>query len=261
MENDEEIHRLEIKTDRASLEKQALWAGIKPGMRVADIGCGSGITTNYLNQLVQPFGEATGVDYSKDRIFFAKNNYKDKGLKFVCEDIYNDLSYLGLFDFIWVRFLLEYHRSKSFQIIKNLTNLLKPGGIICLIDIDHNCQNHYGLSERLERTIQSLLKYIEKNNDFDPFIGRKLYTYLYDLSIEDISIDISPHTIIAGDINENDAFNWIKKTEIISENSDFKFEEYDGNSKLFIEEYNEYIYNPRRFIYNIIILCRGRKPL
>ncbi|MBW7943292.1 MAG: methyltransferase type 11, partial [Candidatus Kuenenia stuttgartiensis] len=38
MENDEEALRLDIKTDTSVVEKQALWAGIETGMRVADIG-------------------------------------------------------------------------------------------------------------------------------------------------------------------------------------------------------------------------------
>ena len=45
MEDDQESVRLDRKTDPATVEKQALWAGLKPGMRVADLGCGAGKTT------------------------------------------------------------------------------------------------------------------------------------------------------------------------------------------------------------------------
>ena len=34
MENADEEARLELKTDPENLEKQAIWCGIKPGMRV-----------------------------------------------------------------------------------------------------------------------------------------------------------------------------------------------------------------------------------
>ena len=53
MEDEREAVRLDLKTDAAAVEKQARWAGIKPGMRVADLGCGSGKTTFYLNKLIQ----------------------------------------------------------------------------------------------------------------------------------------------------------------------------------------------------------------
>lgn len=62
MESDEETLRLEMKTKSAVIRKQALWAGIKKGMRVADIGCGSGKTTSILYKLVQPGGIVVGVD-------------------------------------------------------------------------------------------------------------------------------------------------------------------------------------------------------
>ena len=72
MENDEEALRLDIKTDTSVVEKQALWAGIETGMRVADIGCGSGKTTSILHKLVQPDGVAIGVDGAEKRIECAK---------------------------------------------------------------------------------------------------------------------------------------------------------------------------------------------
>ena len=60
MESDEETLRLDLKTDVRLVEKQARWAGIKPGMRIADLGCGSGKTTSVLYHLTQPGGSAIG---------------------------------------------------------------------------------------------------------------------------------------------------------------------------------------------------------
>jgi ubiquinone/menaquinone biosynthesis C-methylase UbiE len=117
MENQEEILRLEIKTDPGVIEKQARWAGIAPGMRVADIGCGTGKTTLHLHRLVQPGGEAVGYDGSEERIGFARKNYARDGLSFVQADVCRPFT-AEYFDFIWVRFFLEYHRSRSFEIVK-----------------------------------------------------------------------------------------------------------------------------------------------
>ena len=41
MESDHEALRLDVKTDAKAVEKQALWAGIKPGKRVAEQGRGA----------------------------------------------------------------------------------------------------------------------------------------------------------------------------------------------------------------------------
>src|SRR4029079_4270425 len=45
-----------------------LRAGIRPGMRVVDLGCGTGMTTQLLAELVGPNGEVVGVDYSRAQV-------------------------------------------------------------------------------------------------------------------------------------------------------------------------------------------------
>ena len=67
MEGDEEAVRLDIKTDPRMVEEQARWAGVVPGMRIADLGCGSGKTTFILNQMAQPGGKSVGVDIAEQR--------------------------------------------------------------------------------------------------------------------------------------------------------------------------------------------------
>ena len=73
MEDDQEAVRLDRKTDGATVEKQALWAGIEPGMRVADLGCGAGKTTFHLNKLVQPGGRACGIDVAVNALNMPAN--------------------------------------------------------------------------------------------------------------------------------------------------------------------------------------------
>ena len=261
MENDEEALRLDIKTDTGVVEKQALWAGIEIGMRVADIGCGSGKTTSILHTLVQPGGEVVGVDGSKKRIEYAKERYGVKRIGFKCQDIPEPLNDLGVFDFVWVRFLLEYYRSNSLDIVKNISAIVKPGGILCLIDLDYNCLNHFGLSPRLERTIFAIMKYLEEKSNFDPYVGRKLYSFLYDLGYQDIDADVASHHLIFGELKDIDAFNWMKKFEVISKKIHFNYEEYEGGYEEFLGEFNRFFVNPRRFTYTPVICCRGRKPM
>ncbi|WP_295101079.1 class I SAM-dependent methyltransferase [uncultured Candidatus Kuenenia sp.] len=261
MENDEEALRLDIKTDTSVVEKQALWAGIETGMRVADIGCGSGKTTSILHKLVQPDGVAIGVDGAEKRIEYAKERYGVKRIEFICKDIPEPLNDLGVFDFVWVRFLLEYYRLNSFNIVKNISEIVKPGGILCLIDLDHNCLNHFGLSPRLETTLFAIMKYLEEKADFDPYMGRKLYSFLYDLGYQDINIDVASHHLIFGELKDTDAFNWMKKFEVVSGKINFHFKEYEGGYGEFLDEFNEFFTNPRRFTYTPVICCRGRKPM
>jgi len=260
MESDEETIRLDMKTDSNIVKQQALWAGLRPGMRVADLGYGSGKTTYCLNQLVQPNGETVGLDISEDRIKYAESKYYDPKIKYICRNICEPLDDLGRFDFMWIRFVLEYYRSESFKIVENISRILKPGGILCLIDLDHNCLNHFGLSPRLEKTIFEITRFLETRLDFDPYIGRKLYSFLFDLGYEDIQVDLAPHHLIYGSLNETDAFNWKQKFEVAVKNSGCTFSEYDGKPEAFFEEFLHFFEDRRRFTYTPVLCCRGRKP-
>lgn len=261
MENDEEIFRLDIKTDNQIVEKQAKWAGIKPGMSIADIGCGAGKTTSALHKLVAPGGLAVGIDGSENRIMHARDQYGTNGLEFICKDILKPLSDIGKFDFIWVRFFLEYYRENAFEVVRNISKILKPGGILCLIDLDYNCLTHFGLSNRLEKTLSAAIKVLEDQANFDPYMGRKLYSFLYDLGYEDINVDVAAHHLIFGELKDADAFNWLKKVEVVSKKINYDFSDYELGYEGFVEEFRSFFSDPRRFTYTPIIACRGLKQI
>ena len=75
MESIEEIIRLEVKTDPEVVRKQALWCGMKPGLGVLDVGCGSGKATSILHEMIQPGGSVLGIDYSEERTTYARERY------------------------------------------------------------------------------------------------------------------------------------------------------------------------------------------
>lgn len=260
MESDAESYRLDIKTDPKLVQKHALWAGIQPGMRVADLGCGPGKTSYYLNQLIGPDGETVGLDNSEQRITYANRHYQAKKLRFVLRDIREDLTDLGTFDFVWIRFVLEYYRSHYFSLVKRITDIVKPGGTLCLIDLDYNCLTHYGLPERLESALQGIRKQVEKKADFDPYVGRKLYSLLYDLDYRNIDVAMEAHHLIFGELNEVDEFNWTKKAEEGGKKSGYRFEEYQGGYDEFFQEFKKTFADPRRFTYTPVIICKGNRP-
>ena len=101
---------------------------------------------------------------------------------------------------------------------------------------------------------------LQEKANFDPYIGRKLYSYLFDLNFENINVEISAHHNIYGILNKNDEYNFLKKVEIAPNKINFKFNNYKGGYKEFIKETEESFRDPRRFTYTPIILCKGIKP-
>lgn len=260
MEHTGEIARLEIKTDREALADQAGWAGLRPGMRVLDAGCGAGVTTAMLFELTGPGGTATGLDFSAERIAHAQASYGRTGVEFVCRDFYAPLDDLGSFDFIWVRFVLEYHRAGSARIVEQLSRLLAPGGIFCLIDLDQNCLNHHGMPPRLERANRQIMEHLAEKADFDPHMGRKLYGLLYDLGLEEIAVTLRAHHLIYGPLREVDRANWHDKLDVAVRQSGYDFPDYPGGYREFAAEFDAFFRDPRRFTYTPLIACRARRP-
>ncbi len=260
MENLEEATRLEIKTDPEAVRKQAIWCGLKPGLRVLDAGCGTGKITSILHEMIQPGGMIQGVDYSQERIQYAKQHYgQGSGIDFQTHDLRDPLDSLGLFDLIWVRFFLEYYRLESPDIVRNLTACLKPDGYLCLIDLDHNCLNHYELPARVEDILFEAMKRLEQVYNFDPYSGRKLYAYLYDLGFKNIQVHLMAHHLIYGKIRDDEIFNWIKKLEVASMKNKELFENYPGGHNAIISDFTKFFLDPRRFTYTPLILCKGMK--
>ncbi|MBS3779723.1 MAG: class I SAM-dependent methyltransferase [Desulfovermiculus sp.] len=262
MENEQEALRLDLKTDPQAVKQQALWAGLKPDMNVADLGCGAGITTHCLRQVLSAEANIYGVDFSQQRIDYAKKHYSGNGITYLLKDIRDpSLQDLGGFDFIWIRFVLEYYYSQAFSILENVIKTLNPGGILCLIDLDHNCLCHYGLPARLMNTISGIIEHLHRTRDFDPYAGRRLYSFLYDLGMHQIDVNVSAHNVYYGQIPENQVFNSLKKLEVAGKNSGYGFEEYGGDYQLFLHEFTSIFFNSRRFSYTPLVSCRGFLPL
>jgi len=262
MENLEESIRLELKTDPEVVRKQAKWCGLKPGLRVLDVGCGTGKTSATLHEMIQPDGELLGLDFSEERIEYAKKHYDGKpGIRFQVHDFTAPLDGLGQFDLIWVRFFLEYFRLESFEIVRNLTDCLKPGGHLCLMDLDHNCLSHYKLPNKLEKALYDIMGLLEEKYDFDPYAGRKLYSYLYDLGYEEIQLDLVAHHLIYGKMGDVDAYNWVKKVEVAFMRVREIFEHYPGGYAGFHSDFMRFFKDPKRFTYTPLILCKGMKLL
>lgn len=262
MENEEETLRLDLKTDEGAVRRQALWCGLKPGMRVLDVGCGPGKTTAVLHELVQPGGSVVGLDFSPQRLSYAREHYGSRpGLEFQLGDLTSPPPELGKFDLIWVRFVLEYYRKESPAIVGKLINLLHPGGYLSLLDLDYNCLSHYELPVGVGELLSKLMARLDEEHNFDTFAGRKLYSYLYDAGLEEITMNLMPHHLIYGELKDADLFNWVKKVEVNAERLQDLFATYPGGYDSFFVDFRRSLQDPRRFTYTPLILCKGRRPL
>jgi ubiquinone/menaquinone biosynthesis C-methylase UbiE len=259
MENCDEGLRLEAKTDPEAVKRQAAWAGIRPGMRVLDIGCGNGVTTHALAELVGETGHVTGVDFSEERLALARERCPSDRTSFVCHDIRTPYRNAQPYDAVWVRFLLEYFREEQLEIVANCVAGLRDGGVVCMADLDSNSLNHYGLNERLQSTLGDIMERLVRDFNFDPYAGRRLYRHFSDLGFGEIDCMMEMHHLFFGELPKKDAYNWLRKIEVTARKSGCRFEAYGGSYEAFRDEALAFMLNPTRFTYTPLVVVRGRK--
>jgi SAM-dependent methyltransferase len=259
MENEDEALRLELKTDASVVDSFARRAGLGPGMRVVDIACGAGLTTSILGAIAGGSGSATGIDISRERVERARALYGGDRTSFETRDFRLPMEGLGPFDFAWVRFALEYHRAEAFDIVRNISEVLAPGGTLCLIDLDYNCLSHYGMSDRLQGALSTAIRQMELMADIDPYAGRKLYSHLYRLGYAGIEVEAGAHHLIYGKLREVDEYNWGRKIEVITSNIDLELPGY-SSPREFYDDFMSFFRDPSRFTYTPVIMAWGKKP-
>ena len=64
----------------ASLWRQKALAPVRPGMRILDLGCGTGDLTLEAAKKLGGLGEVIGLDFSENMLKFAQKRYQKTGL-------------------------------------------------------------------------------------------------------------------------------------------------------------------------------------
>jgi SAM-dependent methyltransferase len=110
-------------------------AGISCGMRVLDIGCGTGDVSLLAADLVGPTGTVVGIDRSPDVLDTARGRARASGCADRVHYIQQDLTTIGVefgrFDAIVGRNVLM-HQPDPVGAVKRLIVLLQPGGVLAI---------------------------------------------------------------------------------------------------------------------------------
>lgn len=112
-------------------QQQLLAAGLKPGMRVLDIGCGRGAMSVWLAEQVGSKGSVLAIDNNENQINATIELNKEVSpswLTFKVLSAYDIAELNETFDLIYCRFILH-HLKNPTQVIQKVFDILPKGGI------------------------------------------------------------------------------------------------------------------------------------
>jgi ubiquinone/menaquinone biosynthesis C-methylase UbiE len=185
-------------------------AGIRPGMRVLDLGCGVGDVSLVASRLVGPAGSVTGIDMDASALEIARERARAEGLNqaaFVHSDLLG-FTTAAPFDAVVGRLILI-HTPDPAAVLRHAVSLLAPGGVVAMQDGAFNRAALTGLPRpEWDRTIEAITASMSRLCKHAA-VGVQLWRLLTDAGIVDIesrgeaAMDGSPDTLM---------FEWIAET-------------------------------------------------
>jgi ubiquinone/menaquinone biosynthesis C-methylase UbiE len=135
-----EQERLQRQAGYLSGITEAIWrmAGIEPGMRVLDVGCGVGDTTFLAADIVGPGGFVAGQDRAAEAIATARRRAETSrrtNVHFMQAELGSPVPDQGPFDAVVGRYVLV-HQPDIAAALRSLQLLLKPGGIAAFHEVE-----------------------------------------------------------------------------------------------------------------------------
>jgi SAM-dependent methyltransferase len=163
--------------------------------RVLEAACGVGAQTAILAKN-SPGAEFVSVDISPESLARAKLRVSHEGITNVTfrqADVYHLPFRPETFDHIFVCFLLE-HLPDPLLSLKNMKDILRPGGTITVIEGDHGSALFYPDSTEAHKVIDCLV-HLQQEMGGNALIGRELWHLLTDAGFTDVAV--SPRIVYA----------------------------------------------------------------
>ena len=176
-----------------------LQAGLRKGMRVADFGCGVGLVTRMIAQIVESSGSVTGIDASAAQLEQGRAFCQKEGLTnthFVEASAYNTGLERGSFDLVYCRFLLL-HLTDPAACLHEMRELLRPGGVLVVEDGDLTSAT--SVPPTALDAFADLFGRLGPTRGLDYTLGRNLYQLIAGAGFSDVSLEVHQPAIPEGE--------------------------------------------------------------
>src|SRR5581483_4064119 len=174
-------------------------AGLGPGMKCLDVGCGGGFVTLLLAGLVGPQGKVVGIDADGEILALAQQDVATAQLANV-EFRQSDASACpeeAEYDLVYARFLLT-HLSEPERCLAALVRACKPQGAVVIEDIDFSGSFCYPPCAAYQRYTE-LYEQVVIRRGGDPNIGPKLPGMLRRAGVAQVQVNVVQLAHTAGE--------------------------------------------------------------
>ena len=150
-------------------------AGLRPGMRVLDVGSGPGDVSFIAARLVGPTGTVLGVDASSDVVEFARARAAERGLSTVKfeQTTIADIA-VDEVDAVIGRLILM-HLPDPISTLRQLAGLVRPGGLIAFCEFDIGAVRSVPDSPLSRALVDAIVRAFQ-GAGLDPAFGAALHT-------------------------------------------------------------------------------------
>ncbi len=173
-------------------------AGVAPGMTAVDLGCGGGHVTIEIARMVAP-AIATGIDMDEVKLGLAREAAIAGGIANVQFRAMNlhEWREPAAYDVVYARFLLQ-HLSQPVQMLQQMWEAVRPGGVVIVEDADFDGWACYPPSSGLDFFTRTYAEVIRRSGG-DHSMARKLYAYFIEAGIGRPEVQVYQPLYIEGE--------------------------------------------------------------
>jgi 2-polyprenyl-3-methyl-5-hydroxy-6-metoxy-1,4-benzoquinol methylase len=180
--SDQEIERLQLQARcLEGLTRRLInECGMRPGLRVLDIGTGVGDVAMLVAETVGPSGSVVGVDAGERAVEAARHRVREAGLRQVefAVGTDQDLEKFGQFDAAIGRFVLI-HQPDPAAMVRRTAAAVRSGGIVAFLEpaihVDGSSLPEIELARAVEQSWKKFLRVALPSHDV---AGRIIYSFL-----------------------------------------------------------------------------------
>lgn len=233
-------------------------AGIEPGWKVIDLGCGPAGVLDLLAERVGPSGQVMGLDFNPANVARAREFVVELGLDNV-RVVEGDARHTGLppaaLDLVHARTLLI-NLPEPQEVMTEMVRLVRPGGVVAVMEPDTAMTVCYPDLPAWER-MYDVFSQSFRADGADPTIGRRLGELFNDAGLVDVGVGARADVFPAGYSRRTVRPDLVRsmRSKIIARGiaGEDELVEIDRAVRTHLDD-------PRTLLMQVLFMAWGRKP-